>query len=131
MNNRNKTVLIVDDDIDFSSQMRIFLESDGYTVIAFNISSEAENYITENKPDIAILDLMMEHYDSGFVLGYHIKKRYPDVPVIIATGVANETGYKFTGDEGGRSSWTQADLVMDKGIRPDQLLGEVKRLLKI
>lgn len=74
---------------------------------------------------------MMEHYDSGFVLGYHIKKRYPDVPVIIATGVANETGYKFTGDEGLKSSWTQADLVMDKGIRPDQLLGEVKRLLKI
>lgn len=131
MNKRNRTVLIVDDDVDFSAQMRIFLESDGYDVISFNTSAEAESYFASNRPDIAIFDLMIEHYDSGFVLGYHIKKKYPDVPVIIATGVANETGYKFTGDEGGRSSWTQADLVMDKGIRPDQLLGEVRRLLKI
>jgi DNA-binding response OmpR family regulator len=131
MSEENKTILLVDDDIDFMEQMKIFLESDGYKVVSFSSSSEAEKYFSENRPDLAIFDLMIEHYDSGFVLGYHLKKKYPDVPVIIATGVASETGYKFTGAEGTGSSWTQADLVMDKGIRPDQLLGEVKKLLKI
>ncbi len=131
MSDKKKTILLVDDDLDFLEQMKVFLESDNYEVISFSSSEEAEKYLANNRPDLAILDLMIEHYDSGFILGYHIKKKYPEVPVIIATAVANETGCKFTGDEGSGSSWTQADLVMDKGIRPDQLLGEVKRLLKI
>jgi len=131
MSEIKKNILIVDDDPDFLEQMRMFLESGGYGVTSFSSSVEAEEYFKNNRPDLAIFDLMIEHYDSGFVLAYHFKRKYSDVPVIIATNVASETGYKFTGDESGHSEWTQADLVMDKGIRPDQLLGEVSKLLKL
>jgi CheY-like chemotaxis protein len=74
---------------------------------------------------------MMENDDSGFILCYKMKRKYPDVPIIIATAVTAETGMSFdvTGDDERR--WIKADLFLDKGIRADQLLREINRLLKI
>ncbi|NJO88573.1 MAG: response regulator [Chloroflexia bacterium] len=67
----------------------------GYNVTTADSQKEGESYIENNKPDLAIVDLMMENEDSGFILSYKIKKKYPDVPVIIATAVTSETGMVF------------------------------------
>lgn len=126
-----KTILIVDDDMDYLFQLKLKVESFGFEVVTADGQREGEKVIESLKPDLAIFDLMMENEDSGFVLSYKIKKKYPDVPVILATAVTAETGMGFDLSEASNKEWIKADLILDKGIRADQLEKEIKKLLKI
>lgn len=126
-----KTILIVDDDIDVLFQLRLKIEKFGFEVISAESQREGEKIIETLKPDLAIFDLMMENEDSGFILSYKIKRKYPDVPVILATGVTAETGMVFDLSQDSNKSWIKADLILDKGIRADQLEMEIKKLLKL
>lgn len=130
MNDEKKNILIVDDDPDYLFQMKHHVESFGFNVSTAESVKDAEESL-KNKPDLAILDLMMETQDAGFVLAYKIKKQYPEVPVIIATAVASETGINFNVDTKNDKQWIKADLYLEKGIRSDQLNREIRKLLKI
>lgn len=131
MENINKTILVVDDDSDYLFQMEHAVKSFGFTVKTAESQKEAEELIQDFKPDLAILDLMMESEDSGFILSYKIKKKYPDVPVIIVTAVGAETGLKFGVDEKMDQDWIKADMLLEKGIRHDQLHRDIVKLLKL
>ncbi len=126
-----KTVLLVDDDIDFQFQVKNQLEQMGLEVTTADGQKEAEKIIEEFKPDIAIFDLMMENQDSGFILSYKIKKKYPDVPVMIVTAANSVTGMVFSTETYEDKKWIKADLYLEKGIRQDQFHREIKKLLKL
>ncbi len=126
-----RTVLIVDDDPDILEQLEIYLSRMELAVISADSQSEAEQVIAGGQSfDLAVLDLMMEHDDSGFILSHRIKKMNPDIPVILLTAVAGETGIKFDALTGSERSWIKADCVMDKDIRYEQLKGSINRLLE-
>jgi len=125
----SKTILVVDDDVDYLFQTQLKLEKFGYKTITAESQKEAELIIEKTKPDMAIIDLMMENEDSGFILSYKIKKKYPDVPVIINTAVAAETGITFDINDENNRKWIRADLFLDKGIRSDLLKAEIEKLL--
>ena len=131
MEKSNFTILIADDDPDYLFQTISNLERYGYRTVAAESQSEAEMYISKYRPDLAIFDLMMESDDSGFILCYKIKKKYPDVPVILATAVSHETGLSFSLDSEHERSWIKADLYLEKGIRAEQLDQEIMKLLKL
>lgn len=122
-------ILLVDDDIDYLVQARMKLEKAGYEIITAESQKEAEEIIGKTRPALAILDLMMENEDSGFILCYKIKKRYPDLPIIIATAVAAETGITFDITDENNRKWIKADSFLEKGIRTDVLLAEIEKLL--
>ena len=126
-----KKILLVDDDPDYLFQLTITLEDMGFEVISAQTQQEAENIIAKLKPDLAILDLMMENQDTGFILCHIIKNKYPDVPIIIASAVTAETGLLFDVESEEDRQWVKADLFLDKGIRNDQLHKEINKLLKI
>jgi DNA-binding response OmpR family regulator len=126
----NTTILIVDDDMDYLFQARLKLEQFGFKTITADSQREAELILEKNRPDIAILDLMMENEDSGFILSYKLKKKYPDVPVIILTAVAAETGITFDILDENNRKWIKADLFLEKGVRYDVLKTEIERLLQ-
>jgi len=125
----NITILIVDDDIDYLLQTRIKIEKFGYKTITADSQREAELILDKIKPDLAIIDLMMENEDSGFILSYKLKKKYPDVPVIIATAVAAETGITFDINDENNRKWIRADAFLEKGIRSEVLQKEIERLI--
>jgi len=131
MRKSDYTILVADDDPDYLYQTITNLERAGYRTIAVESQAEAESVITRFKPSLAIFDLMMENDDSGFILCYKIKRKYPDVPVILATAVARETGISFSLDSETEKSWIRADKYLEKGIRAEQLDQEVMKLLKI
>lgn len=131
MSGIKKTVLIADDDQDYLFQMKMYVESFGFNVITADNQKEAEEIIKSTKPDLAIFDLMMENDDSGFILCYKTKRRYPEVPIILATAVASETGISFGVDSDSDKQWIKADLYLEKGIRKDQLHREINKLLKL
>jgi len=122
-------ILIVDDDMDYLYQMKIRLEKFGFDVIQAESQKEAEEIIEKTKPSLAILDLMMENEDSGFILCYKMKKKYADVPIIIATAVAAETGISFDVNDENNRKWIKADCFLEKGIRGDLLKAEIDKLL--
>jgi CheY-like chemotaxis protein len=125
------TILVADDDPDYLFQTVFSLEKAGYKTVAVESQAEAESVISKFKPDLAIFDLMMESDDSGFILCYKIKKKYPGVPVILATAVSRETGMSFSLDSETDKSWIRADRYLEKGIRAEQLDQEVMKLLKL
>ncbi|MCK9220011.1 MAG: response regulator [Bacteroidales bacterium] len=129
MNPSNKTILIVDDDQDYLFQLQTKIQNFGFKTITADGQKEAEELLEKVKPDLAILDLMMENEDSGFILCYKMKKKYPDVPIIIATGVAAETGISFDIHDESNRKWIKADCFLDKGIRSEKLKEEIDKLL--
>ncbi len=127
----NKTVLLVEDDIDYLEQMAIILESFGFNVVTGESQKDGEKLMETTTPDLIITDLMMENQDSGFILAHKAKGLYPKVPIIIATAVGAETGLLFNVDTEQDKSWLGADIILEKGIRKDQLHREINKLLKL
>lgn len=123
------TILVVDDDIDFLMQQKLWLQQAGYTVITADTAAEAEQLAITGKFDAAVVDLMMENVDSGFTLCYHIKKHKPAVPIIMVTGVQSETGMEFDAATNEERAWVKADVILTKPVRVEQLTGEIERLL--
>ncbi|MCK5856280.1 MAG: response regulator [Bacteroidales bacterium] len=131
MDTQNKTILIVDDDQDCLNLVKFHCERFGFNTITAESQKECEEIIETQKPDLAIFDLMMENDDSGFILSYKLKKKYPDVPVILATAASSVSGYIFELENETDKSWMKADVFMEKNIRPDQLHREINKLLKL
>jgi two-component system, OmpR family, response regulator len=129
MENEAKIILIADDDRDYLEQMKFHVEQFGFKTITANSQKECEKMIETEHFDMAILDLMMENDDSGFILSYKIKKKYPNTPVMLASGVSKETRFVFEPEL--ENNWIKADKLLEKGIRPDQLHREINKLLKL
>ena len=124
-----KKILVVDDDPDIVDQVTMILKQDGHEVHSAGTQDEAEEILLSLKPDLAILDLMMEEKDTGFVLCHRIKKLYPDTPVMMVTAVKAATGLLFAADSAVQQSWLKADLLVDKPIRAEVLRNDVNGLL--
>ena len=125
----NRKILIVDDDIDIIEQLTAILSTDGYEVIQANSKAEAESILSSVKPDLAIMDLMMEEMDAGFVLAHTLQKLHPGTPAIMLTGVTSATNISFDVHSPEARSWLKTNIVLDKPVRPEQLKAEVKRFL--
>jgi len=126
----SKKILLVDDDQDYLTQMQVQMEAAGYTVIPAESVAEATKRLDEQQPDIAVVDLMLEDLDGGFTLCYRIKRKYPNMPVLLVTGVSSETGFDFDAATAEERSWVKADAVLNKPVRFEQLQREIRRLLK-
>ncbi len=124
-----KKILVVDDDPDIVEQVTMILKQDGHEVHSAGTQDEAEEILLSLKPDLAILDLMREDKDSGFVLCHRIKKVYPNTPVMMVTAVKAATGLSFAADSALQQSWLKADLLVDKPIRAEVLRNDVNGLL--
>lgn len=126
----NKKVLLVDDDIDILDQLTMIFKGEGFEIVTAQSENEAEEALTRFEPDLVILDVMMEHRDSGFVLCHHIKKMYPETPIIIYSSVTSVTGMDFPSGGSDGSPWIKAQAVLNKPVRSEVLLTEVRRLLQ-
>lgn len=109
------TILIVDDDYDFLYQLKNWFSQANYKIITCQSSIDATELLKKQKPDVALIDLMMETNDAGFVLARKIKQLYPDLPVIMLTAVSSELGISFDANEKESKSWLFVDAIMDKG----------------
>ena len=123
-------VLVVDDDEDFLFQLKSQFEAAGFGVTTAHDGKGALAAVEAARPDIAILDLMMEKADLGFTLCYRIKKKDPTIPIIMVTSVTSETGLEFDAATKEEQSWVKADILLRKPVRFEQLQREVSRLLK-
>jgi CheY-like chemotaxis protein len=126
----SKKILLVDDDMDFVIPNRALLEQAGYTVTTASSQKEASAMLAKDMPDLAIVDIMLENADAGFTLSYHLKAKNPNVPVVLVSSVTHDYGIDFDVETDEERRWVKADMMIDKPIRFEQLLDDIKRLLK-
>ncbi len=129
--NAGKKILFVDDDRDFLKSQTILFSSRGFRVLTAESEEEALKLLEKEVPDIIFLDLMMEHYDTGFTLSYQIRKndRLKHVPLVMLSGVASQTGRRFDQQAEELKKWSKLDAFMDKPVTGKQLLKMVEEKL--
>jgi len=127
---KSTTVLLADDDPDFLDMHSAVLRHKGYEVIAVDSGAAALKQLTDKKPDLVILDVMMERFDTGFTTCKEIKEIYPDLPVILLTSIGAQTGLEFSSNEDVLKI-TGANLLLDKPISPKLFLQQIEDLIQI
>jgi CheY-like chemotaxis protein len=121
-----KKILLVDDDIDLLEQNKLLLEAKGFTVVTAESGVDGWKLFQKEKPDAAVVDLIMEEMDAGFVLSYRIKKTEhgKKIPVFILTSATYETGFKFSSSTDEEKEWIKCDDVLNKPIVINELLSK-------
>ena len=125
--------MLVDDDIDLLEQNKLMLESKGYKVVTAESGKEGWELFKKEKPDAAVLDLIMEEHDSGFILSYRIKKdNYgKTIPVFVLTSATYITGFKFGAATEEEKEWIRCDEIINKPVVIDDLVQKLEEYLSV
>ena len=118
-------ILIVDDEPLNVKLFAAILSSDNYEIMrAFN-GEQALKKVTEEIPDLILLDIMMPGID-GFEVTRRLKRSSEtrDIPIILITAF-DVADYKVIGHEAG------ADEFLNKPVNAPELKSRVKSLLSI
>ncbi|NOZ52439.1 MAG: sigma-54-dependent Fis family transcriptional regulator [Gammaproteobacteria bacterium] len=78
------TILVVEDDLDLRDALNDTLVLAGYSVIVAQDGRMALDQIERQMPTLVVTDIQMPRM-NGHVLLKHIKKRWPDLPVMLMT----------------------------------------------
>ena len=91
-----KTVLIVDDEMDMRLYLSTLLESNGYQPVARRNGVDGLSSVQEKRPDLILLDIMMPG-DGGVVLYSRLKNDpdLADIPVIMLSAVSEASFRHF------------------------------------
>ena len=124
-------IVIADDDLDIRDSVTCILEAQGYEVIAAKDRTEAMEKIRAEKPNLAVLDVMMDSTSDGFEMSRELKKdpEFKDMPILLLTGIKQETGFDFESDAGD-PAWRPVDGFLNKPVEPETLISEVSKLLQ-
>ena len=124
-------ILIIDDDPDITEAMKMVLENQGYSVDNAVDGSEGLEKIQAYKPNLIILDVMMNTMREGFLLSREIKNdpQYSTIPLLMITSVKEVTGIDFK-EAAGDEDWLPVEEFLDKPVKPDVLVDKVKALLQ-
>jgi two-component system alkaline phosphatase synthesis response regulator PhoP len=122
-----RTIMVVDDNPDIITIVKTILEGKGYSVLSASGGQELLNLLTDRKPDLIILDIMMPEMDGLEVLGrLKAVTETASIPVILLTAKVQYEdvlgGYKLGADYYITKPFTSTQLV--NGI--NLLLGESK-----
>jgi DNA-binding response OmpR family regulator len=129
MSEKKNNILIVDDDQDYGEALKIVLENQGYRIRhALNIR-DGRAFVEEERPDLIILDVMMEKMTDGFNFCSDLKndKTCSTIPILMVTAVTDKTGFKFSPETDGE--YLQADDYVKKPIPVSELVSRIKKLI--
>ena len=120
------TILIIDDDPDIVDAGRLVLEREGYEVVGAGNREDGMKKLEEVKPDLLILDVMMEEPDDGLRMARAIRKTGNELPIIMLTSVNAAMGLNIDKD----GEIVPVDEFQPKPVEPQTLVAKVKKLLE-
>ncbi len=125
--NEPKTVLIIDDDHDFTCALEALLQSSGYQVRSALNGRDGLHLARTLKPDLILLDIMMSERTEGIFLLQEVRRilELKTVPVIVISSIYSDQPIFRVSPEAG---WLPADMFLAKPVDPARLLEEVRRL---
>ena len=129
----NEKILIIDDDDDLVQAMRLPLESAGYKVSRAASGDEGLKKVKEVKPDLIILDVMMDTTTAGFQVSLALRNPEPSseyaayrhIPILMLTAIHTTTPLRFAPDQ----DYLPVNAFIEKPIEPETLLKQVREHL--
>jgi len=126
-------ILIIDDDPDIVTAVRMSLESVGHKMLDAASGKEGLAAIKSERPDLIILDVMMETHTEGFQLALKLRspdpsselKEFKNIPILMLTSIHSTTPLHFEPD----IDYLPVELFVDKPIDPDDLIKKVDWIL--
>lgn len=126
-------ILVIDDDPDIISSVRMTLESVEHEVMDACNGTEGLEKMRAEHPDLVILDVMMDTQTEGFQLAQKLHDPDPspefaefaDTPILMLTAIHSGTPLSFEPD----IDYLPVELFVDKPIDPDDLIGKVDWVL--
>jgi CheY-like chemotaxis protein len=123
-------ILMVDDDEEYLALIAGVLRKRGLEVVTASSPDEALESIASEVPQLIILDVMMEHFDSGFALSKTIREDHGRIPTILLSAIGQETGIDFEPKSSDQLERMHADAFLDKGVTADELVLKIRELLE-
>jgi DNA-binding response OmpR family regulator len=116
-----KTILVVDDERNIVELVRLYLEKEGFNVVAASDGEQALVQFERTDPDLVVLDVMLPKMD-GFEVCRELRRR-SDVPILMLTARSEDID-AIVGLELG------ADDYVTKPFNPRALVARVKAILR-
>jgi CheY-like chemotaxis protein len=123
-----KTVLLVDDDTDFVEMHRKLLAEHGYKVLSAFNGSDCLELVHGEKPDLIVLDMMMESEVVGFHLSRELRncEHTKAIPLVMITSVNEKIPFRVEPD----NTWLPVDALIEKPVDPLLFLDVVDKILR-
>jgi DNA-binding response OmpR family regulator len=118
-------ILIVDDDPDITFATGLFLKRAQHEVLTASNRADGLKAIDDEKPDLIILDVMMEEADDGIAMAQELRRQGCDIPILMLTSVGKVTGFSYDEDQ----EMVPVNAFCEKPIQPDVLVKKVNELL--
>jgi CheY-like chemotaxis protein len=130
---RKKKILIIDDDRDYSRSVQALLDSEGYEVSSALSGSQGLEMAISVKPDLIVLDIMMENMWAGYEVSQALKFRngYESVgrvPIVMVSSIEEHVAERFA-----RSSdptLVGPDVYLTKPLEVKTFVETIRFLLK-
>ncbi len=124
-NSKNSTILIVDDEPVIRHILNGLLSLKGYYSVPARNGAEAIEIVTQDPPDLILLDIMMPEM-SGFEVCQHLKsnEQTQNIPIILVTALDSKEDLARGLDAG-------ADDFLPKPFDNLELLARVRSMLRI
>ncbi|HUU51907.1 MAG TPA: response regulator [Candidatus Heimdallarchaeota archaeon] len=133
MSESGAKILVIDDDPDFRKVISLMLESRSYDVVTAKNPQEAKKMLLAEKPDLILLDIMMDSIFDGYSLCNEIKtseeyQELKDAPIIFISAVKEKAGSRLTFDTS-EHGLVGPDDYIDKPVQPGDLYMRIEKLL--
>ena len=124
-----KKILIIDDDPDIRKILRTILKGK-YDVKETVNREEGAKALKEFVPDLVVLDVMMEEYDSGFEMSKEIRhdEQFKHTNILMVTSIDEKMHVDFK-QNAGDPEWLPVDDYIVKPIKPQEFLEKVEELI--
>jgi CheY-like chemotaxis protein len=121
-----KSVLLVDDDPVFVEAVSAVLET-RYEVRTAANGTEALAQITAVRPDLIVLDVMMDHLSEGFDVARTLRSdpETAAIPIVMLTAVDQVYNVRMEVEE----SWVPCERYLEKPVPPETLLATIAELI--
>ena len=121
-----KRVVLIDDDPDFHSAIRMILEPEGYLVTGYLTGPEGVEALRREPCDLVLLDIMLSSPLEGFYLMDEIRNdsELKKLPVIMISAIGETMGADYAREMG--TGLLDADLFLEKPIEAATLRQAVR-----
>jgi DNA-binding response OmpR family regulator len=121
-------ILVIDDDPIFVKSTTAILEAHGYQVDSASNREDGLAKMSEQRPDLLLLDVMMDWVLDGVSISREMmaERELRRIPIVMVTSIRNsEYRGVFPQDE-----YLHIDSWLDKPCPPDKLVAEVEKTLE-
>lgn len=128
-----KKILLVDDDADQRLSLRLPLEAAGYAIYEAPSFEKGLLAVREVKPDLIVLDVMMDTTTAGFQFALSLHSPDPEsefsefksTPIVMLTAIHSTTPLRFSPDE----NYLPVQTFLEKPVDSKVLLAVIRKYL--